>query len=190
MDEPFSNLDRRLRDSIRQETVELLRSLEATAVIVTHDPEEALSLGDRVVLMQAGQVVENGRGDQIYDAPSTPYSAEFFSRFNRIPTRRRADALETALGTFALPAGLAAAGEVLLYVRPQAIRLAATGIEARVRSCVRMGEIEEIRLDVEGLATPVVIRSSQRSAVAAGDRVHLEVDAGRVLAFPAEAARP
>ncbi len=53
MDEPFSNLDRGLRDSVREETIGLLRALQTTAIMVTHDPEEALSAGDRVVLMQS-----------------------------------------------------------------------------------------------------------------------------------------
>ena len=65
MDEPFSNLDRRMRDAIRDETVAILRETGATTMVVTHDPEEAMMIADRIVLMRAGRIVQArfGRGD-------------------------------------------------------------------------------------------------------------------------------
>lgn len=70
MDEPFSNLDRKLRDGVRDETLTLLRSLGTTVVMVTHDPEEALSAGDRVALMRAGRIVQTGSGRDLYEYPA------------------------------------------------------------------------------------------------------------------------
>ncbi len=184
MDEPFSNLDQRLRDDIRRETAALLGELGATAVIVTHDPEEALSLGDQVVLMKEGRIVEAGSGDRIYNHPRTAYAAEFFSRFNRIPTRRVQGRLESPLGSFPCPGS--AAGRILLYVRPQSITLDSSGIPARVASRVLLGEIEEVGLVVAGIDQPLVMRSSTPCGVDIGGAVHLRIDSARVLAFEAE----
>ena len=61
MDEPFSGLDSRLRDSVRADTLSVLREAGATAVIVTHDPEEAMRMADRIVLMRGGKIVQEGR---------------------------------------------------------------------------------------------------------------------------------
>src|SRR3954464_8639086 len=66
MDEPFSNLDRRMRDVIREETVAILRETGATTIVVTHDPEEAMLIADRIVLMQAGRIVQEGTAEDIY----------------------------------------------------------------------------------------------------------------------------
>lgn len=84
MDEPFSNLDRGLRDDVREETLGLLRQLGTTAIMVTHDPEEALSAGDRVVLMQRGRIVQSGTGYEIHDHPKTRYAADFSAPSTRL----------------------------------------------------------------------------------------------------------
>ncbi|WP_404406041.1 ABC transporter ATP-binding protein [Pelagibacterium halotolerans] len=184
MDEPFSNLDRRLRDSIRQETSAVLRALGTTAIIVTHDPEEALSLGDKVVLMHKGKVIETGTGDAIYTYPQTAYAAEFFSRVNRIPARRSGDWLDSPLGRF--PATCGSAGPVYLYVRPQAIKLNGRGIAAQVTSRVLLGEIEEVGLAVEGMSEPLVMRTSARSGLDVGHTVRVSIEPEDVLVFAAD----
>ena len=183
MDEPFSNLDLRLRHTVRRETVDLLRTLGTTVIVVTHDPEEALMLGDRVVLMQAGRVIEHGRGETLYVAPRTTCAGEFFSRFNRVPARRVGDRLQTALGSFPLPAELGSAHDVLLLVRPQAISLRTDGgTAATITARLPLGEIEELRLSVAGLDDQLVMRTLGPSGLEAGDTVAIEVDPRRIFA--------
>lgn len=188
MDEPFSNLDRGLRDTVRRETLALLRGLKTTAIVVTHDPEEALAIGDKVVLMRKGKVIETGTGDAIYSFPQTAYAAAFFSQVNRIPARRSGDRLESAIGSFPAPCG--SSGPVQLFVRPQALRLSERGTPALVRACVLMGEIEELTLAVDGLNEPLVMRTSARHRLEVGQTVTIAVDPDDVLVFAAdEAAR-
>ncbi len=184
MDEPFSNLDRGLRDTIRTETVSLLRALGTTAVIVTHDPEEALALGDVVVLMHKGKVIETGTGDAIYSFPQTAYAASFFSQVNKIPAQRDGDWLDSPLGRFPAPCG--SSGPVQLFIRPQALVLDEDGTRARVSGRVLLGEIEELKLDVEGLRQPLVMRTSARCGVDVGKTVHVGVDPKDVLVFAAD----
>jgi iron(III) transport system ATP-binding protein len=183
MDEPFSNLDRGLRDRVRQETLSIVRDLGMTAVIVTHDPEEALAIGDMVALMQKGRLVEAGTGERIYDAPWTAYAARFFSRMNVIPARLIANMLETPLGRFSAPA---LEGVPTVLLRPQSITFAQTGIEARVLDRSILGEIEEVSLAVEGIDEPLIMRGTSRHDVRQGDMVFLAVNAHEVMIFPEE----
>jgi putative spermidine/putrescine transport system ATP-binding protein/putrescine transport system ATP-binding protein len=82
LDEPLSALDAKLRLELRIELKEILRSVGATTIVVTHDQEEALSLGDEVVVMRAGRIVQRGTPTQIYEAPADKFVAEFVGRSN------------------------------------------------------------------------------------------------------------
>lgn len=183
MDEPFSNLDPGLRETIRRETMALIRSLGMTAIIVTHDPEEALSTGDWLALMRQGRIVESGVSEKIYGRPLTAYAASFFSHVNRVPARPTGDRVESALGVF--PAA-ATGGRLELLIRPHSLYLDSAGIEARVLERAFLGEMEELTLVVAGLDAPLVLRSSLRSGATVGQTVHLAVKRDEVMVFPTE----
>jgi iron(III) transport system ATP-binding protein len=181
MDEPFSNLDRGLKEKVRSETLSIVRGLGITAVVVTHDPEEALAIGDLVALMQNGRLVEAGAGDDIFMRPKSSYAAGFFSQVNDIPARVSADGIETPLGRFPAIAGMGEKPRVL--VRPQSIGLGARGISARVVTRSILGEIEELILAVETMEQPLVMRSTDRHGVKAGEEVFLTINSHEVLVF-------
>ncbi|WOH52440.1 ABC transporter ATP-binding protein [Bradyrhizobium sp. sBnM-33] len=82
LDEPLSALDAKLRLELRLELKEILRSVGATTIVVTHDQEEALTLGDEVVVMNAGKIAQRGTPTQIYEAPADKFVAEFVGRSN------------------------------------------------------------------------------------------------------------
>ncbi|MDH2327441.1 ABC transporter ATP-binding protein [Cereibacter sp. SYSU M97828] len=185
MDEPFSNLDRTLRDGIREETLAILAALEATVVMVTHDPEEALSSGDRVVLMRAGRVVQAGRGEDVYDRPESAYAAGFFCDFNRFDGVVERGAVATPFGP--ITAGFADGTAVQVLLRPQALHPADTGTAATVASVTLMGEIEQTRLRL-ACGPEVRLRSSRRHGLRQGEGVFLRADPAGVLIFPADAA--
>ena len=154
-----------------------------TDVVVTHDPEEALAIGDMVALMQKGRLVEAGTGERIYDAPWTAYAARFFSRMNVIPATLAANMLETPLGRFPAPA---LEGVPTVLLRPQSIALAKAGIAARVVDRAVLGEIEEVLVSVEGIETPLMLRGTDRHDVRPGDAVFIAVNAHEVMIFPQE----
>jgi iron(III) transport system ATP-binding protein len=181
MDEPFSNLDRGLRDTVRRETMALLRALGTTTIIVTHDPEEALALADKVALMKAGRIVEAGTRDEIYGAPKTAYAAAFFSQVNRVPATRSGEWLESPLGRFPAPGGQA--GAVQLLIRPSAIALGETGVPARVVDRILLGEIEETLLSVDGIDAPIIARSSARTALSRGQETRIAIAPSDVMTF-------
>jgi putative spermidine/putrescine transport system ATP-binding protein/putrescine transport system ATP-binding protein len=89
LDEPLSALDAKLRLELRIELKEILRSVGATTIVVTHDQEEALSLGDEVVIMHAGKIVQRGTPTQVYETPADKFVAEFVGRSNWFHGSRR-----------------------------------------------------------------------------------------------------
>ncbi len=87
MDEPFSGLDSRLKDSVRAETLAILREARATAVVVTHDAEEAMRMGDRIALLRDGALVQLGTAEDLYHRPASIFAAGFFSEINVFESR-------------------------------------------------------------------------------------------------------
>lgn len=186
MDEPFSNLDRDLRERIREDTIDLLRKTGTTAIIVTHDPEEALSCGDRVVLMKSGLIVQAGTGREMHDHPVDRYAAEFFCSFNKVPATYRNGHLETALGRFPCRLDLADGSRAVAFIRPQAIAPSKekTAIAGKILRRSFRGEIEQIELEIAGSDSALIMRTTQ-PAFADGDRLSVAIDSSRVLAFAA-----
>jgi iron(III) transport system ATP-binding protein len=108
MDEPFSGLDPRLREKMREETLAILHETHATCIVVTHDAEEAMRMGDRVVLMRKGSVAQIGKALDLYRAPKDILAARTFSDLNELPARVEQGSAVTPLGRFsvgALPDG-------------------------------------------------------------------------------------
>jgi len=99
LDEPFSNLDVRLRVEMREEVRRILKEAGVTAVSVTHDQEEALSISDRVAIVNDGQIEQIGRPEVVFENPESRFVASFLGRASFITGRVRGDIVETPLGT-------------------------------------------------------------------------------------------
>jgi iron(III) transport system ATP-binding protein len=122
LDEPWSNVDPRLRAELRDEVTRILRPLGVTVVLVTHDREEAFSLADRIALVREGTVAQEGTPEELYFAPASRWAAEFVGAGNVLPGTVVADVVRTAVGDF--PAnGARGAGAVEVLVRPELIEL-------------------------------------------------------------------
>ncbi|MEO0343310.1 MAG: ABC transporter ATP-binding protein [Pseudomonadota bacterium] len=122
MDEPFSGLDDRLRDAVRDETMDLLAKEGASVLMVTHDPEEAMLAADQIILMRGGEVVQAGNPYNVYNAPADRLAAEFFSDINIIPGKVKDALTQTPFGDFLTP-GHANGTEVEIVIRPQHLKL-------------------------------------------------------------------
>jgi putative spermidine/putrescine transport system ATP-binding protein len=126
LDEPLAALDAKLKESLRDELAELLRRLHITAIHVTHDQQEALAIADRLAVMSAGRIVQIGRGEELYRAPSHPFVAEFLGRVNRLT--REPDAIAQGvvrLGGSTLPCPPAWRDHAMLLVRPEDVEVSA-----------------------------------------------------------------
>ena len=125
LDEPFSNLDATLRAGLRREVELILRDAEATALLVTHDQEEALSLADRLAVMRDGEIVQGGPPVEVYGRPATRWAAQFVGEVNVLSGVARGGGVETELGVFDLRSP--ASGTVQVAVRPEQLELRADG---------------------------------------------------------------
>lgn len=185
MDEPFSSLDGSLREQVRRDTLNLLRELGTTTLLVTHDPDEAMRVADRIALLHNGCLVQCARPRDLYARPTTTFAARTFGDINELKVACRSGSVDSALGTF--PAdGIADGTPASLCIRPQHLRIAHTGagIPARVVTTSFLGEVDHVVLSVAGLEWPLTMRVFGRSRLEPGDNVHLEVDPDDVLVIP------
>jgi iron(III) transport system ATP-binding protein len=117
LDEPFSNLDAGMRHATREEIRNLLKEAGMSAVVVTHDQEEALCFADRLGVMQDGHIEQIGIPEAVYHRPETPFVADFLGMTNLIAGEAKGNCAETPLGRFQIAPS--AHGRVLLSIRPE-----------------------------------------------------------------------
>lgn len=184
MDEPFSGLDGRLRDRVRQETLDLLRETRTTTIIVTHDPAEAMCLADRIALLRDGRVQQCGTAEELYARPATAFTARFLSDVNELPGTCHRGRVDTALGSFAA-AHVAESAPVRVCIRPQHVHIvnSPSGVRARVVKTEFLGEADRVLFNVDGHHAPLTARLNGRH-LTPGDTVFLDVDAARAVIVP------
>jgi len=122
MDEPFSGLDNRLRDGIRDATLEILKAEGTAVLLVTHEPDEAMRMADEIALMRDGRIVQRGAPYNVYNAPVDEAAAAFFSDINVIRGTSRGALTDTPFGAFLTP-GHADGAEVDIVIRPQHLKI-------------------------------------------------------------------
>jgi iron(III) transport system ATP-binding protein len=190
MDEPFSGLDPRLREKMREETLAILHETRATSIVVTHDAEEAMRMGDRVALMRRGRVVQTGKALEMYRAPKDILAARTFSDLNEIAARIDDGSAVTPLGRFTAN-GLRDGADAIVCVRQRGVRLLAAGegVPARVLDARFLGDIALVEVAVQGLDTPLFARVKENDVPPQGAEIGVGIDSGAVLVFEAENGR-
>ena len=136
LDEPLSNLDAKLRETMQEELRSLQRSLGTTTVLVTHDQGEAMALSDRIVVMNAGRVEQVGAPEDIYAAPATDFVAQFLGRSNALSGRVEAGRLHIGAASWTLTAP-AANGPVSVSVRPEKLQICGPDKPGQLRGTMR-----------------------------------------------------
>ena len=172
MDEPFSGLDNRLRDGIRDETLALLKDEDAAVLLVTHEPEEAMRMADEIALMRRGKIVQQGAPYNVYTRPKDKEAVAFFSDVNVLHSQVNGALAQTPFGEFLAP-GIADKTDVEIVFRPQHVRIdfdrngkgpsptASDGTPARgvVQRARFMGNesLVEFRMDYDGSILKVTV---------------------------------
>ena len=200
LDEPLSALDAKVRMRLRYEVRQLHRRLGVTTIMVTHDQEEALTMADRIVVMNHGVIDQVGGPIEIYRSPATPFVADFVGTMNFIPAEifeggLRAGPLELAhaeAGRFARGA------RVTICIRPEDVEAAASGetgghvAEGDIQDIEFLGSFMRVILDIRGLRGPVLadfsINEARTLQLEPGRRLRISLPADRALLYAAEGA--
>ncbi len=186
LDEPFSNLDQKLRVAVRREVRAILAEASTTAILVTHDQDEALSLADRIVVMHRGRVEQVGAPEELYHRPSTRFVAEFIGDAQFLRATANDRTAHSVLGDIHL--ANEASGTVDVLVRPEHLRLdrqrpASSGVHGFVTSREYFGHDQLLTVGLER-GERVVARLGAYSGIRPGDGVWVSVR-GAMVAFPA-----
>jgi iron(III) transport system ATP-binding protein len=192
MDEPFSGLDSRLREQMREETLAILHETRATAIVVTHDAEEAMRMGDRVALMRQGRIVQTGKALDLYRAPKDILAARTFSELNELAARIEGGDAATPLGRFASN-GVPDGADAIVCVRQRGVRLRkpGQGVPGRVLDARFLGDVALVEVAVQGLDAPLFARVAESDVPPQGAEVGVVIEPGAVLVFAAgNGARP
>ncbi|MEU9890965.1 ABC transporter ATP-binding protein [Sphaerisporangium sp. NPDC051011] len=184
LDEPFSSLDANLRLSTGRTVVQALRAAGATAILVTHDQDEALSLADQVAVMREGRLVQAGPPGTVYATPADPAVARFVGDAVLLPAVVTGGTARCALGTLALR-GDSAQGEAQVLVRPEQIEIldGGAGVPATVGAVTYFGHDATVAMMLQPDGPEIVARVSGARTPHPGSRVHLTVN-GPATAFP------
>jgi len=185
LDEPLTALDAALRERLRSELNSLLRQLGITAVYVTHDQSEAMALGDRIVVMKQGAVVQVGTPRDIYFRPATRFVAEFIGAANIVSG-------DVSHGQLMLPGGRIRvelpAGPATVMLRPEAIELVPPSTAAwrgRVTSVAFLGDRQRVSV-VDAAQAPIFVEAGNGVRVGIGDTVGLAIVPSTIVGVPDE----
>lgn len=186
LDEPFAALDAGLRERVREDIATILRSAGTTALLVTHDQSEALSLADSVALLMDGNVTQHGTPAELYSRPTTLAAARFVGATVELTGEARNGMVHTALGAHLAKLPVPD-GPAVVVLRPEHVRIAdgrsdGDSCEATVTSYRFYGSETAVHIELDD-GTPLVLRSPGEMFLSAGERVRVTVD-DTLLAYP------
>jgi iron(III) transport system ATP-binding protein len=184
LDEPFSGLDQRLRETVRTETLALLRETRATSIFVTHDPAEALEISDRILYMRGGELVQVGTPKELYNMPVDAPTARFFSDMNELEGKVENGIIQTVLGTFKAP-HLKNGDEAIVMIRPSALQSCQRpeGVEGYVRERRYLGNLSRLIVSFSNLDQPMAALVDGNHAIEPGQTSRFCVEEQGVLIF-------
>ncbi|MGE0295587.1 ABC transporter ATP-binding protein [Pseudonocardia sp.] len=191
LDEPFAALDENLRAGLREEVLRVLRAAGASALIVTHNQQEALSMADTVALMRAGRIEQVGSPETLYEQPATRWVAEFLGDADTVTGSADGGVVDSELGRF--PADRTLRGAVEVLVRPERVTISrngdgvsgVSGVSAVVARRTYFGADQVVTLELP-TGTRVRCRAPGGGRWTVGERVRVAVT-GDVVVLPAAA---
>ncbi len=186
-DEPLSNLDAALRQDLRIEIGRIVRTLGVTAIYVTHDQVEAMTLADRICVLRRGKVLQIAPPRTIYEAPATSFVATFLGTPRMNLMAGRADGDVVTCGPFCVPNSVRASGDVVIGVRPEDVHLVDTSADGAARFNVTVAEPlgAETHLVLQAGEVELRARAPGFDPRAPGAEVYARIDARRMHVFEA-----
>lgn len=190
MDEPFSGLDVTLRGEVREKTVEVLKERGVPTLIVTHDPEEALAVADRIAIMRDGRIVQAGSAEEVYLRPENPFVMTFFGAPNSLTGIVKAGSVDTPFGP--VPAeGLEEGERADVFFRGSALAPAATGgVPVEIADARLLGPVQRVTLRLCDDGRKFIMEHARRNALRVGERLSVAADPAEFHLFPATERQP
>lgn len=187
LDEPFSSLDTNLRQAIRDETIQILKEANTTAIVVTHDPEEAMQIADKIILMNKGEIQQEGTAQDIYDTPKNNFAASFMGHVNHINGLVTGNTIKTAVGEFS-NRNFPNKSYIDLVIRPQHIEFSTTNKNknATIDSIKFIGSKAHIRFNIKTKNNEyehMMAIISENPAFKEGDKIFFTVNEHKILMF-------
>ncbi len=183
LDEPLSNLDAKLRESMRFEILEIQKKTGITVVYVTHDQSEAMAMSDRVVVMSMGVVQQIGAPHEIYTQPANKMVADFIGLVNFMDGEAKGDRIFLKGTNVSFPNINNISGEATVAVRPENITMSLNGgqIEGQLTHRFYLGDAIDYRVQVGEHIVRVIVKGADIDAIPDGSKVYLDFD--RVMTF-------
>ena len=178
LDEPLSNLDAKLRESMRFEILSIQKKLNITVVYVTHDQGEAMAMSDRVVVMSKGVVQQIGAPHDIYTTPANKMVADFIGLVNFIPGEAKGDRVFIKGTNVSFPNPTDITGEATIAVRPENISISANGgqLEGTMVARFYLGDAVDYRVQCDENMIRVIVKGADVTAYPDGSKVYLDFD--------------
>ncbi|MBD3848227.1 ABC transporter ATP-binding protein [Bosea sp. SSUT16] len=193
LDEPFSALDRKLREAMQIDLRRILREVGTTAIFVTHDQDEALTMSDRIAVMHRGGIEQLGTPAEIYHRPATPFALDFVGLSSRLPGKVASEDsgivhVDTGAGAIRAPGNFISGSAVVLGVRPERIAVGTEGenrIDATLRDVVFQGGRVQLHFVAPEGGRLLVEAHEVPSGVAPGVTLPLSWKLADTLLYPA-----
>ena len=191
MDEPLSNLDARLREQMRVELKKITKAAGVTTLYVTHDQAEALSLGDKVCVMHAGEIIQTAAPNEVYAKPATVFVAQFVGEMNFINAKvASVGQIESPLGLISatVPNGLHVGAAVTLAVRPEHVKVTPAPSHGpavtlgKISSKNYLGDSALLEVDVKGVT--LIAKLAGDCELSVGAQAVVEIPTNRWHVFP------
>ncbi|TVR84497.1 MAG: ABC transporter ATP-binding protein [Saprospirales bacterium] len=190
LDEPFSHLDGVLKDQMREELRTILKTSGTTALFVTHDTMDALSVSDRIALLQKGMLQQVGEPRELYEKPNNLYTANFLGKVNLIRGYCSSNGILTDFGTFPPSSKFEDGEEVILSVRPEHVRLGIcpdSDLKGVLFHSSYQGDhqLVHLRPSVKNSRMRIILKMPSTYMVNIGEVVGFRVEASSINLFPA-----
>jgi putative spermidine/putrescine transport system ATP-binding protein len=175
LDEPLSNLDAKLREGMQIELRQIQRTLGTTTILVTHDQNEAMSLSDRIVVMNQGRIEQVGTPQETYERPASAFVSQFLGKTNDFAAAidRSASPARLVAGSWSAPAPAGATGVVTISIRPERIGFGDAGLAAKIVTRIFQGNHWLFQCESECGSAIVIRQNDGQPQPVEGDAVHL-----------------
>ena len=181
LDEPLSNLDAKLRESMRFEIKEIQAKLGITVVYVTHDQTEAMAMSDRIIVINRGVIQQVGTPEEIYRHPANQFVADFVGKVDFLNVSVQNGVMQLKENDQSIPYSGDKKGDLILALRPENIKIAKTPdpalpcLKGRITTCFYMGDVYDCRIDIGGAVLRVITDAFTFEQVKVGEEVYLAI---------------